>query len=59
MELIRRMEEELKLFLEYRNESWEKHAECSVDFIRRELEAGCRTLTLFNSDLWVRYHTFK
>ncbi len=53
MESIRCMEEELKLFLKYRNESWEKHAECSVNFVRSELEAGRRTLTLFNSDLCV------
>ncbi len=46
MDTIRSMEEELRPFLEYRNESWEKHAKCSLDFVRCELEAGHRALTL-------------
>lgn len=51
MNTIRCMEEELKPFLEHRNESWEKQAKCSVDFVQSELEAGRRTL-VFNNDFF-------
>lgn len=48
MATIRNAEEELKPFLESRNESWDKQAECALDFVRGELEAGRRAITINN-----------
>ena len=50
MATILNAEDELKPFLESRNESWEKQTECALDFIRGELEAGRRALTVNTDD---------